>query len=81
MIPLRDNIPPRSFAVVNYSIIAVCLAVFFSQLADSVDGVDLMVESLGMIPARVFHPDEAIPLEELRAGADTRRSETRNGRA
>ncbi|HEY3967867.1 MAG TPA: rhomboid family intramembrane serine protease [Planctomycetaceae bacterium] len=64
MIPLRDNIPPRTFPMVNYSIIAVCGLVFFAQLADSGDGADQMVESLGMIPFRVFHPDDEIPVEE-----------------
>jgi membrane associated rhomboid family serine protease len=67
MIPLRDNIQPRTFPFVNYSIIALCGIVFLTQLADTQDGVDQLVDYLGMIPARVFHPDEpiALPAEVL----------------
>lgn len=64
MIPLRDNIPPRTFPVINYTIIAICGLVFMAQLTDTSDGIDQMVERLGMIPARVFHPDATIRLEE-----------------
>lgn len=64
MIPLRDNIPPRTFPAVNYLIIAVCGLVFLAQLADTTDGVDHLVDNLGMIPARVFHPDEPITVQQ-----------------
>ncbi|MBI3861984.1 MAG: rhomboid family intramembrane serine protease [Planctomycetia bacterium] len=64
MLPLRDNIPPRTFPVVNYLIIAVCGLVFLAQLADSHDGQDEIVETFGMIPVRVYHPDATIPVEE-----------------
>jgi membrane associated rhomboid family serine protease len=64
MIPLRDNIPPRTFPFVNYSIIAICVVVFLGQLADTADGTDQLVDNLGMIPARVFHPDEPITVQQ-----------------
>ena len=64
MIPLRDNIPYRSFPVVNYSLIAACTVAFLVQLADQTDGRDEIVEAWGMIPARVFHPEEPIHVEE-----------------
>jgi membrane associated rhomboid family serine protease len=64
MIPLRDNIPPRTFPVVNYLLIAVCGIVFFAQMADTTDGEDLLVEQFGMIPKRVLHPAEPIVLRE-----------------
>jgi membrane associated rhomboid family serine protease len=64
MIPLRDNIPPRTFPFVNYSMIAICVVVFLAQLADTSDGIDQLVDYLGMVPARVFHPDEPITVRE-----------------
>jgi hypothetical protein len=64
MIPLRDNIPYRSFPFVNYLIIALCTLAFLVQLADESDGQDHLVEALGMIPARVLHPDRPIQVEE-----------------
>ncbi|MBS0262340.1 MAG: rhomboid family intramembrane serine protease [Planctomycetes bacterium] len=67
MIPLRDNIPPRTFPFVNYSLIAVCAVVFLIQLADTTDQVDQLVDDFGMIPARVLHPDQpiAVPVPVL----------------
>jgi membrane associated rhomboid family serine protease len=64
MIPLRDNIPPRTFPFVNYLLIAACAVAFLIQLADQTDGQDHLVESLGMIPARVLHPDRPIRIAE-----------------
>lgn len=64
MIPLRDNIPPRTFPIVNYLTIALCAVAFFAQLADQKDGSDPLVERLGMIPARVLHPDRPIVQQE-----------------
>jgi membrane associated rhomboid family serine protease len=60
MIPLRDNIPSRTVPVVNYAVIAVCTLVFLGQVADQKDGVAHFVERYGMIPQRVFRPDEPI---------------------
>jgi membrane associated rhomboid family serine protease len=64
MIPLRDNIRPRTFPFVNYSIIALCVVAFLAQLADTTDGIDQLVDNLGMIPRRVLHPDEPITVKE-----------------
>jgi membrane associated rhomboid family serine protease len=58
VIPLRDNIPPRTMPVVNYSLIAACAVVFFLQL--SVGGEDSLVERYGMIPRRVTQRDEPV---------------------
>jgi membrane associated rhomboid family serine protease len=63
MIPLRDNIPSRSFPIVNYLMIAACAVAFVAQLADQTDNEDHLVEGLGLIPARVFHPDEPITIK------------------
>lgn len=70
MIPLRDNIQSRAFPFVNYLMIAICAVVFLAQLADQTDDQDHLVESYGLIPARVFHPDAHIvaPKEVLVRG-------------
>jgi membrane associated rhomboid family serine protease len=60
MIPIRDNIPPRTFPFVNYTMIALCSIVFLFQLLEG-DGSS-MVERYGMIPARVVHPDQKIEI-------------------
>ena len=62
MIPLHDNIRSDTTPVVNYLLIAVCGLAFLIQLADQSDGQDHLVEGLGMIPERVFHPDEPITI-------------------
>lgn len=64
MIPLRDNIPSRTTPVVNYTMIGLCALVFLGQLRDESDGRAELVEQYGMIPVRVFHPDEPILIEE-----------------
>jgi len=64
MLPLRDNIPPRTFPIVNYLLIAATSLAFVSQLADNRDGRDHLVERFGMIPQRVFHPDQPIRITE-----------------
>lgn len=58
MIPIRDNIPPRSFPWVNYGLIAVSSAFFLVQVL-APRGEDL-IERFGMIPARVVNPDQVI---------------------
>jgi membrane associated rhomboid family serine protease len=70
MIPLRDNVPSRTFPVVNYLMIAACAVAFLAQLADQTDNVDHLVEGLGLIPARVFHPDEPITIKQEVIGHD-----------
>lgn len=62
MIPLHDNIPPRSRPVVNYLMIGACALVFLLQLAEGDDGT--LVYNYGMIPARVTHPSEEIGIVE-----------------
>ena len=66
MIPLHDNIPPRTFPFVNYSIIAICTVVFLLQGSYDSQGVSL-VERFGMIPARVANPRATIKLPEVKA--------------
>jgi membrane associated rhomboid family serine protease len=64
MIPLRDNVPSRTFPIVNYLMIAACAVAFLAQLVDQTDNEDHIVEGLGLIPARVFHPDEPITIKQ-----------------
>ena len=68
MLPLRDNIPSRTFPVINYALIALCTVCFLAQLAGQGDGRDELIEKYGMIPARIGHPDAeiAIPVERPR---------------
>ncbi|MEX2286930.1 MAG: rhomboid family intramembrane serine protease [Planctomycetaceae bacterium] len=64
MIPLRDNIPYRTFPFVNYSVIAICALVFIAQLIQPPGAPDL-IERFGMIPARITHPDEPLVIRDL----------------
>jgi len=64
MIPLRDNIPSRTVPIVNYSLIGACALAFFVQLAEPSDQATL-AERLGMIPARVLHPDQPIEIPDF----------------
>jgi hypothetical protein len=59
MIPIQDNIPSRTFPIVNYAIIALCGVTFLLQLGSP---PDQLVERLGMVPVRVFHPDKTIEI-------------------
>jgi membrane associated rhomboid family serine protease len=63
MLPLRDNIPSRTRPVVNYAIIAVTGLVFLAQLSSG--SSSLLSERLGMIPARVEHPDAKIMVPDV----------------
>ncbi len=63
MIPLRDNIPSRHRPVVNYLILAVCLAVFLAQQFSS-DGGTGIVDRFGMIPARISDPDLVVVVQQ-----------------
>ena len=58
MIPIRDNIPSRSFPIVNNAIILICVVAFLLQLANAEQGA--LVDSYGMVPARLMHPGEVI---------------------
>ncbi|MFN0052982.1 MAG: rhomboid family intramembrane serine protease [Planctomycetales bacterium] len=64
MIPLRDNIPPRSFPFVNYLMIALCTLAFLTQLMERSSQQDQLVARLGMIPVRVLHPRESITVTQ-----------------
>jgi membrane associated rhomboid family serine protease len=64
MIPIRDNIPPRTVPLVNYALIALTTLVFFKQLADERSPQPNLVEKYGMIPLRVFHPQTPIAVPE-----------------
>ena len=56
MIPLHDNIPSRTVPIVNYTMIIICVLVFFVQLASPNQGTE-MVWQYGMVPARITQPD------------------------
>ncbi len=62
MFPISDDNPRRHLTpVVNYSIIAACVAVFLWQLSLGTNGDERAVLSLGMIPARLFGYGELPP--------------------
>lgn len=64
MIPIRDNIPPRTFPVVNYSAIAVCTVVFLLQLGDRPGDESSLIDKFAMIPALVREPDRPVSVQE-----------------
>jgi membrane associated rhomboid family serine protease len=64
MFPIRDNIPSRTFPIVNWSLIAACSAVFLLQIGSAEEG-QTIVEQYGMIPARVTNPDQPVMIREL----------------
>ena len=63
MIPLHDDIPSSRIPYVNYAMIACCSITFLLQLTGP-QGAGSLVERLGMIPARVMHPDQEIIVTE-----------------
>lgn len=63
MIPLRDNIPSRTFPFVNYGIIAVTCLVFVAQLGEQGMGKETIVEKYGMIPVRIRNPNQVIEIQ------------------
>ncbi len=64
MLPLRDNIRPRRFPYVNYALIGVCAVVFLLQVTAGDERGSTIVEMYGMIPQRVFHPDQPVFIEQ-----------------
>ena len=64
MIPIRDNIPSRTFPLVNYALIAACAVGFFAQLTQPNQGE--IAEAYGMVPARIG--SDAGPIEVTRSG-------------
>lgn len=61
MIPIRDNIPTRTPAIINYLVIGVCTLVFLAQQADPPEGPSL-IEKFGMIPARMQDPQARVEI-------------------
>jgi membrane associated rhomboid family serine protease len=65
MIPLKDNIPSRTFPGVNYGLIAITALAFVGQLMELGETGSTLVERYGMIPKRVWQPESAIYLPEV----------------
>ena len=57
MFPLHDNIPPRTFPWVNYTVIGLCTLAFAVQYLAGPRG-DALVEQWGLVPARLAYPSE-----------------------
>ncbi|MBI4375527.1 MAG: rhomboid family intramembrane serine protease [Elusimicrobia bacterium] len=55
MFPLRDNVPSRSFPIVNLGLIAANAAVFFFELSLSPSGLEALVREYGLVPIRYAH--------------------------
>ena len=64
MIPIRDNIPSRTFPIVNYALIGICSIVFLAQISSG-EGEQTIIEKFGMIPARVTHPNQPVRVREI----------------
>jgi membrane associated rhomboid family serine protease len=64
LIPLRDNIRPHRWPLVNYLLIAASGAVFAWQLGESARDKQGLVERFGMIPARVLDPEARVEIVE-----------------
>src|SRR2546427_11935758 len=54
MIPFRDNIPSRTFPLINISIIVANVLVFFYELSLGGRGLDRLITHYGIVPAAVF---------------------------
>ncbi len=54
MIPLRDNIPSRTFPIVNSTLIIINCVVFLYELSLG-PGLSLFIDRYGVIPARFFN--------------------------
>jgi membrane associated rhomboid family serine protease len=64
IVPLRDHLPTRSPAVVNYAIIAANIAAFIWEESEIAQGVDpdALTRLLGLVPARfIADPGGALP--------------------
>lgn len=64
MIPLHDNIPSRSFPVVNVCMIGLTVLAFLAQVLTPEDATSL-IEQYGMIPLRVFNPEATLMIPDL----------------
>lgn len=56
MIPISDSLQTRRTPVINYLLIAVCAGMFIAQILSG-PNQGLMVEQLGMVPARLTVPE------------------------
>lgn len=54
MIPISDDNPVRRVPLINYSLIAICVAVFLWQLSAGAEGQEGIIRAYGFIPAGVF---------------------------
>ena len=54
MIPFRDNIPSRTFPLINICIIVTNVLVFFYELSLGSRGLDRLIAHYGIIPAAVL---------------------------
>lgn len=67
MLPLYDTIPSRRFPIINWLMIVLCGIAFYFQLQGqqhAPEGRDPVVETYGMIPARVLHPQRRVVVRE-----------------
>ncbi len=55
MIPIKDNIPTRKTPIVNYSLIAINIAVFIYELTLSRDELEIFFHSWGLLPLDIIH--------------------------
>lgn len=53
MIPLRDSVRSRTFPVVNMALIALNFIVFFKEISLGNTGLNQLIATYGLIPARV----------------------------
>ncbi len=60
MIPLRDNIPSRTFPAVNYALIAANLVFFLYQLSLGAH-TERFLHAWGMVPHAFFSSQESLP--------------------
>jgi membrane associated rhomboid family serine protease len=61
MFPISDDNPRIETPMVTWSIIAVCVLVFFWQLSLGTNGGEIAIYEFGMIPARLFGAAELDP--------------------
>jgi membrane associated rhomboid family serine protease len=53
MLPLKDTVPARSFALVNWLLIAANVVLFFVELSLGSDA-EILIAALGVVPARLL---------------------------
>jgi len=61
MIPISDDNPSLRAPIVNWAIIAVCVAVYAWQLTIGEDATDVMSYRFGLIPTALLHGREQLP--------------------